>query len=141
MDSDKSVTAHFSEITGLTESYGDRVKASKRVKNPDFALNEPDEKGAKIKRNGKIKIELNGTIKDCDTVSIWASGKKTKFKVFVSEDGTNWTKIGSKKCRSNHFEQYDFTGDFGDVRYVKYKRIDNGRVKPKMFLDAVYASK
>ncbi|MDY6932355.1 MAG: hypothetical protein SVJ22_10635, partial [Halobacteriota archaeon] len=140
IDSDKSVSAHFSEMSGELESYGYEILSFKKVKNPELALEEPDDEGAKIKKNGKIKIEFASEIEDCDTVSVWASGKSTKLEVFVSEDGSNWTKIGSKKCISDDFEEYNFTGNFGDVRYIKYKRTDNGRSNSKMFLDAVYAS-
>ena len=125
---------------GTEESYGERVNKSYRVSYPDRALHEPDNVGAVIRKKGKIGMELNGTVKDCKNVSVWvAARRRSKFNVYVSEDGTNWTKIGSGICKSKQYRQYDYTGEFGDVKYIGYTRTDRGGRRSIMLLDAVHA--
>jgi len=58
--------------------------------------------------------------------------------VYVSADGSVWTHIGSARCRSRSYEQQDFNGAFGDVKYIQVERRGSGRWSA-LLLDAVWA--
>ena len=146
---DKGTWADYtrSEMKAVTvlsvESYGESVYAKKNTRFAWRALDEPDDVGAVLFRNAKIVIELEETIPACKDVTVRVSrlGFRTvNFDVAVSPDGTNWIKIGSESINSwMTWEDYDFNGDFGDVKYIKITK-PGTRWKPRiMGLDAVYA--
>jgi hypothetical protein len=79
-------------------------------------------------------------VPNASLVSIWVADvgwQHSNVKVYISEDGSHWTKIDSLKIRNSRLKQYDITGDFGDVRYIKVER--NGTPLSFLMLDAVYA--
>ncbi len=126
---------------GPEESYGERVAARHRVILPWLALHAPDHRGALMLRRGWISIELNDTIRDCSEVDVWMMSPgwftKPRFKVFVSSNGHDWAFIGAHRAKRG-YRQYRFTGDFGDVRYIKVVR---DRKPALILLDAVRAAR
>ncbi|MEA1945292.1 MAG: CARDB domain-containing protein, partial [Euryarchaeota archaeon] len=124
------------------ERYGDSVYAKKNTRIAWRALGEPDNRGAILFRNAKIAIELEETLPACKNVSVWVRkvGFRTvNFDVAISSDGVSWTTIGSETCNSRRWTEYDFSGDFGDVRYIKVTKPGTWW-KPRIVgLDAVYA--
>ena len=145
--SDESLlTASVTVTPPVSESYGTRVSASSWVFLRRLTLGEPDSGGAWMLRRGRIGggigIELEDMVADCSKVSIWAAKRGRRapsFKVYVSADGSHWTYIGSGKCTSTGYTRYDFSGDFGEVKYVGVKR-DNKRFAV-ILLDAVMAER
>jgi hypothetical protein len=125
------------------QSYGGSVYSKKRVKFARNTLGEPDDLGAVLYRNAKIAIELEETVPACKNVSVWVTQLgfyPVYFEVAVSADGSNWNTIGSETCNTMWvWTQYDFDGEFGDMRYIKITK-PGSRWPPKfMGLDAVYA--
>ena len=138
---DTSLGASVTVIPASQESYGERVVASSRILMRWRALGEPDGRGAWMLHQGWASIRLADTVTDCNTVSIWAAKIgfwSPKFKVYVSANGRRWTYIGSGKCTSQGYAQHDFTGTFGDVKYIQVRRIGSSRWS-FMLLDAVRA--
>ena len=136
-----SLPADVTVTSPSAESYGASVAASSRVFLPQHAPGEPDGRGAWMLRRGWIDIELGDMVTGCNDISIWAAKGGwgfPSFNVHVSTDGSTWTYIGSGKCTSGNYAHYDFSGDFGDVRYIKVKRNGSGRWSV-MLLDAVWA--
>ena len=129
------------EVTSLSEeSYGTGVMASSRIWLPQRALGEPDGSGAWMFQKGWIAIELEGTIAT-GKVSIWIAKRGWKspaFKMYASADGSTWKHIGSGKCTTTSYTQYDFSGAFGEVNYIKVERNSSGRWSI-ILLDAVRA--
>ncbi len=124
------------------ESYGESVYYKKNVRLAWRALDEPDNKGAILTRKARIAIELEETIPGCKNVSVWVRKlgvRKVKFDVYVSSDGTDWTKIGSETCKFGWWKRYDFSGEFGDVQYIAIKKQGTWWKPRIMGLDAVYA--
>lgn len=141
-DSSDEVTV--TATVGPSESYGARVVASSRwVFLPWRALGEPNGRGAWMFHRGWISIELENMVTDCSTISIWSAkrGRGAPYSsVYISSDGSTWTHIGGGKCTSTSYTRYDFSGAFGDVKYVKVKR---NWVAPRsvLLLDAVMAKR
>ena len=124
------------------ESYGESVYHKRNVRLAWRALDEPNRRGAILFRNARIAIELEETVPGCKNVSVWVRKpgvRKVKFDVYVSSDGTDWTKIGSETCKFRWWKRYDFNGDFGDVQYIAIKKPGTWRKPRIMGLDAVYA--
>ena len=124
------------------ESYGDSIYFKSNVLFAQRALGEPDNRGALMRRNAKIAIELDETIPECTNVSVWVrrvACRPPSFDVGVSSDGVNWTPIGSETCYSWQWTRYDFTGDWDNVKYIGIRK-PGGPWRPKLMgLDAVYA--
>jgi len=123
------------------ESYGKNVLASSRVFLSRWALGEPDSRGAWMLWRGWVSIELEDVITDCGDISIWTAKrgwKSSVFKVYASVDGSNWKHIGGGKCTTRSYTRYDFSGAFGDVKYIKVQRNASGRWST-ILLDAVRA--
>lgn len=138
-----SLLAEVTIVSPVAESYGARVVASSHVFLRWFALGEPDRKGAWMLRRGWIDIELKDVVTDCNQVSVWVAKRGWRspgFKVYVSADGSSWTKVESGSCTTGSYTRYEFGGDFGDVKYVKVKRNGAGRWSV-MLLDAVMAER
>ena len=139
--SEDSLPAEATVTSPSAESYGASVAASSRVFLPQHAPGEPDGRGAWMLRRGWIDIELEDTVTGCTNISIWTvkrDWRSPSFKVYVSADGSTWTYIGGCKCTSTGYTRYDFSGIFGDVRYIKVRRNGSGRWSV-MLLDAVRA--
>ncbi len=125
------------------QSYGGSVYYKKNAICVWNTLGEPDELGAVLYRNAKIAIELEETVSACKNVSVWVTQLgfyPVYFEVAVSVDGSNWDIIGSETCNTMWvWTQYDFDGEFGDVRYIKITKPGSRRPPKFMGLDAVYA--
>ena len=137
--SEESLTATATVTSPSAESYGASVAASSQVFLPWHALGKPDGWGAWMLRRGWVDIELEDVVTDCNEVSIWARRAGwgfPRFDVYVSADGSSWIDVGSGSCTSKGYTRYDFSGDFGDVEYVKVRRNGSGRWS-MMMLDAV----
>ncbi|KAF5431701.1 Outer membrane protein assembly factor, partial [Candidatus Methanophagaceae archaeon] len=129
-------------VSSSVESYGESVYAKKNVLLAWRALGEPDNRGAVLHRKARIAIELEETIPGCKNVSVWVRKLgfwPVQFDVYVSSDGTDWTKIGRETCIFPRWKQYDFSGDFGDVQYIAIKKPGTAQRPKFMGLDAVYA--
>ncbi len=124
------------------QSYGGSVYSSKNVVLGWNALGEPDDFGAIFFRNAKIAIELEETVPASKNVSIRVrkvAVHPTSFDVLVSSDAVNWVTIGSGTCDSRMWTEYDFSGDFGDVKYIGIRKPGKWWRPKIMALDAVYA--
>jgi subtilase family serine protease len=126
-----------------TQSYGESVYSRKNVVFEWDALDEPDNAGAVLFRNAKIAIELEETVPVCNEVSVRVvrlGFRSVNFDVEVSSNGNNWNTIGSETINSwMTWEDYDFNGDFGDVKYIRITK-PGTRWKPRLMgLDSVYA--
>ena len=124
------------------ESYGASVYYKKHILFARGALGEPDHIGAILLRNARIAIELNRTIPACRNVSVWVRKvgfRPASFSVYVSPDGESWTAIGSETCDSRRWTQYDFKGDWGDVKYIGITKPGTWWKPRIMALDAVHA--
>ncbi|MEJ2740820.1 MAG: hypothetical protein P8105_13525, partial [Dehalococcoidia bacterium] len=87
-----------------------------------WALHKPDNYPAYIFHKGWISIRLEDKVKDANTVSIWAGdgGRPySRIKVYVSKNGRHWTQINNIKVTRWGIAEYNTTGNFGDVRYIK----------------------
>ena len=139
--SDDSIDAVVTVNSSVNESYGAAVTAAHYVWPTWRALGEPDKRAALIFRRGWIIIELENTITDCQDISIWAARvgwKSPHFKVYASSDGINWDYVGNGKCKSRRYTRFDFSGTYGDVRYIKVER-NQAWSWSTMALDAVWA--
>jgi hypothetical protein len=104
---------------------------------PRQALHQADDIGAIMLRNGRIDIKLGKTVAAADTVSVWAANvgwPHSTMKVYLSADGKAWDYIANEKISALNFNKYDFSGDFGDVRYIRI--IHSGGITI-LLLDAV----
>jgi hypothetical protein len=134
MDSDKSVTANFSIMV-----YGVIVFDSWKSWQPERALGEPDGIGAKIRSSGAIIVELSDIITEATMVTVTAAKGRGKwdptFSVFVSADGTEWTPVGGGTCTIKDYIDYGFTGEFGNVKFIKVER---PKERGQLYIDAVF---
>jgi len=136
-----SVDAEVTVTSNVNQSYGDSVFASSRVLAPRWALGEPDNFGSYLFMRGWISIELEGTVADCSDISVWLAKRgwhSSRFKVYVSSDGSNWAYAGGGTCKSQGYIRYDFSGAFGGVKYIKVER-DRNWSWSIILLDAVWA--
>ena len=136
-----SVDAEVTVTSNVNQSYGDSVFASSRVLLAERALGEPDNLGSYMFMQGWKSLELEGTVADCSNVSIWLSKRgwqSSRFKVYISSDGSNWAYIGGGTCKSSGYIRYDFNGVFGGVKYIKVERDQNWSWS-MILLDAVWA--
>ena len=127
---------------GQNESYGESVRYETNVWQSNRTLDEPNNRGAYMYRDSEIAIELEDTIPECEKVSVWVrrfAFIPPSFDVAVSSDGENWTTIGSETCYSFRWTRYDFTGDWGNVKYIRIIKLGEPRRPKLMGLDAVYA--
>jgi hypothetical protein len=119
------VEAEVEVLPGGGISYGARVTGFRHTLFPRLALGEPDNWRAFIFRNGWISIRLKDDVNDASMVSIWAANRGwhySNIRVYVSADGKKWKRVGNEKVTSADFLRYDFTGSFGNVRYVRVNR-------------------
>ncbi len=137
---DETTTEGVVEVLpGEAGSYGASVIESQRTLFPSSALGEPDGRGAFIFWNGWISMELEGSVLNAHTISIWAANRgwwPSNMKIYVSADGSEWMQVGEKVVSAG-FLRYDFSGSFGDVRYIKVSR--SGGRWSFLRLDAVCA--
>ncbi len=139
-DDETDVDAEVEVLPGGGISYGANVVEFRSVLFPRWALGEPDGWGAFIFRNGWVSIELENNVPDASLISIWAANIgwwPSNIKIYVSADGKRWKHIGNEKVTSANLLRYDFTGSFGDVKYIKVVR--NGWPWSWLRLDAVGA--
>lgn len=139
-DDDTSVGAEVEVLPGGNISYGVRVDGSRRALFPDWALGEPDGRGAFIFLNGWISIELKEDVNNARAISVWVANRgwqSSNMKVYVSSDGYKWEHAGAETVKSIGFTRNDFTGSFGNVKYIKVNR--SGGPWSFMRLDAVGA--
>lgn len=127
-------------VSPTDESYGASVYAADRCGNPSSALGKPDGRGAALWSGGSVTIELERTISDCETVSIWAAKGglgSGKFRVYVSEDAGKWTELGGRTA-TPRYKTYDFGRIQKDeVRYIRVEH--NGSWFAVVLLDAALA--
>ena len=93
-------------------------------------------------RNAKIAIELEESIPECENVSVWVrriARRAPTFEVYISSDGSTWMPVGSAACTSFAWTRYDFTGDWGDVKYISIRKTGGGWMPKLMGMDAVRA--
>jgi len=123
MAGDETATeAEVEVLPGADLSYGARVVKSRFTLLSRRALGEPDGRGASILWKGWVVIKLESRIPDANKISIWAGRlgwSSVSMKIYASADGRRWRKVGSARVRSTHFQRYDFSGRFGEVRYIK----------------------
>ena len=135
------VEAEVTVNAPVKESYGASIADSSRVVLLRRALEEPDGHGALMLRRGWVSIELDGVVKDGQVISVWLAKRgwrSPRFSVYASSDGNNWMYIGDGEFTSKDYERYDFSGAFGDVKYIRIERnlLWSWSI---MLLDAVYA--
>jgi hypothetical protein len=121
-EDESSMEAQVEVVSGAECSYGDTVTGMWNTLFAFRALHEPDHYPAYIFHKGWISIRLEDTVKDADTVSIWAgsSGRPdSRIRVYVSKNGRHWTQVNDIKVTHPGIAGYDTTGNFGDVRYIK----------------------
>jgi len=139
--SDEPIDVTVTVTSSSPESYGVSVADSSRVFLPWRALGEPDGRGAWMLQRGWVSIELESMVANCSDISIWAAKRGWRspvFKVYASTDGSTWKHIGGGKCTTTGYTRFDFSGAFGDVKYIKVRRNASGRWS-FMLLDAVWA--
>ena len=139
-DDESSVEATVEVNGGAGEVYGDRVMSSRQVLLPRLALKEPDNRSAFMLGKAWEIIKLEETVNDAGLISIWAAANglgASHLKVYVSKNGSRWTKADKFKVRSASFRRYDISGSFGKVRYIKIER--SGSALALIRLDAVAA--
>jgi hypothetical protein len=137
---ESSVEADVTVVSPSDESYGSDVAGSRLALLSWRALGEPDGRGAYILRSGWMEIELDGTVSNAETVSIWASDVgfwHSNVKVYVSSDGGSWERIGTLKVENSGYRRFDFSAGGGSVRYIKVER--SGTPLSFLLLDAVRA--
>jgi hypothetical protein len=121
-------------------NYAAKVVGSRSILLPRLALGEPDGWSAFVFRNGWILLELKSSVSDVETISVWAANRgwhSSNMRIYVSADGKKWKPAGNEKVKSADFLKYDFTGSFGDVKYIKVDR--SGGPWSWLRLDAVGA--
>ncbi len=127
-------------VTSVTssDSFGWRIVGYSHVLFPDLAIGEPDNLGAILLENGWIIVELKKDVDLSTKLSIWASavGKSAKFQVFLSLDHLVWFFIGEIPVTESGYSNYELTGDFGTVRYVKIV-CTNETGPDLLFVDAI----
>lgn len=139
-DDEASTDAEVEVVPAGGMSYGAKVVDSHSTLLPVQALGEPDSQGAVILLNGWISLELKDNVSNTTTISVWAANggwQSSNMKVYVSADGKKWKQAGREKVESGDFQRYDFTGSFGNVKYIKVER--SGGLLSWLRLDAVGA--
>ena len=140
MADDESSTDAQVEVLPESGSYGASVIESENTLFPSWALGNPDGRGAFILWKGWISMELEDSVLNAHTISIWAANSgwgASHMNIYVSADGSTWTQVDKEKVVSADFLRYDFSGSFGDVRYIKVSR--SGGRWSFLRLDAVCA--
>ena len=139
-DDETSVEAEVEVLPVSNISYGVKVIESPNTFFPYWSLGEPDDWGSLIFRNGWLSIELEDTIRDTETISIWAANsgwQSSKIRIYVSSDGHKWKPVGVERVAAHEFTKYEFPGSFGEVRYIRINR--SGSHWSFIFLDSVCA--
>lgn len=139
-DDGTSTEGKVEVLPGEAGSYGASVIESENTLFPSWALGNPDGRGAFILWKGWISMELEGSVPNATTISIWAANSgwgASHMNIYVSADGSTWTQVDKEKVVSADFLRYDFSGSFGDVRYIKVSR--SGGRWSFLRLDAVCA--
>jgi hypothetical protein len=138
-EDESSVDASVTVNESIEVSYGARIIAFSDVFWPRLALGKPDRLGAFVYRDGWMEIKLVKTTADCTAISIWAANigwQKSQFTVYTSDTGKKWGKAGTINA-SGTVHQYNLTGNFGNVGYLKLNR--NGSRWSIGIIDAVGA--
>jgi len=136
-----SVDSEVTVVSPAMDSYGHHVAASSGVFLSWQAIGEPDLYSSWILSRGWISLALESTITDCRSISIWlakSSWGSARFNVYASPDGSNWTYVGDGSCTSGSYARHDFSGTYGEVRYVRVERGGSWSWSI-LLLDAVYA--
>lgn len=123
------VGAAVEVLPGENYSYGYWVTDSRHAFLSWWALGEPDNRGATLLRNSRISIGLEDKVTDTGTISIWASNSgwwSSRINVYTSASGRWWRRIGSRQVWSAVFTRYDFTGRFGNVKYIRVELSGGG---------------
>lgn len=122
---ESSVDAEVEVLPEGGMSYGASVQGFHRTLFARWALGGPDDRGALILMNGWVSIKLENTVSDAGIVSVWVANHgwhNSQMRVYVSADGRKWKQAGNEKVTTADFQRYDFTGSFGEVRYIKVSR-------------------
>jgi hypothetical protein len=121
-DDETSMDAQVEVLPSVICSYGASVIGVKYTLMPFWALREPDYRTAYIFWRGEVSIKLKNTVKNTETISVWAAGggrPAARMKVYVSKDGRRWKQVNNVKINRSHITAYDTTGNFGDVGYIR----------------------
>ena len=139
---DTSVGASVTITGEAAESYGGSVVTAESVLFPHHTLGEPDNRGAYLYREASLVIELENPVSSCDTLSVWAARRSfwsPEFTVYISADYASWQEVGTVKCSSVRYTRFDFTGSYGEVRYVWIDVSKQPRRFNMFAIDAVWA--
>jgi hypothetical protein len=139
-EDETDVDAEVEVLPAGGANYAAKVIGLRSTILPRLALGEPDGWSAFVFRNGWILLELESSVSDVGTISIWAANRGWHFsnmRIYVSADGKKWKPVGNEKVESADFLKYDFTGSFGSVKYIRVYR--NGWPWSWLRLDAVGA--
>lgn len=134
-----STQASVEVLPSGNSSCGYEIVNLRSVIFPRQALHQADDIGAIMLRNGRIDIMLENTVAAADTVSVHAASigwPHSNMKVYISADGEDWDYIANEKVDLPQYTEYVFSGDFGDVRYI---RITHSGGITILLLDAVCA--
>ncbi len=136
-DDETSVTAQVEVVETEDMSYGDRVANSWNTWWPAWALGKPDGWGAMVLFNGWVSTKIKDEVIGADTVVVRAANRgwwPSNLKVWVSADGRRWKPAGNTRVIGGDYQNYEFTGSFGNVKYIKIER--NGGPWTWLSLDA-----
>jgi hypothetical protein len=139
-EDESSVDASVTVNESIEVSYGASVIAFNDVLWPRLALGKPDHLGTFVYRNGWMEIKLEKTIAGCVSINIWAANlgwQKSQFTIYISDTGKKWGKAGTINVNRSVLNQYNLTGNFGNVGYLKLNR--NGSRWSIGIIDAVGA--
>lgn len=133
------LTAAVTVVSPSEDSFGAGVHSAHRSQDADGVLGEPEGEDAVLWPGGQITVELERTVAEGGSVSVWAAQAgwgSSGFVVYVSEDARGWKRVGSASCGSEYVEHH-FGGDYGTVRFVRVAR--TGGWFALVLLDAVSA--
>jgi hypothetical protein len=124
-DNETSVTAEVEVLEGSGFSYGAVLIGFWNTWWSSWSLGKPDGRAATVMFNGWINIKLKDSVTDARMISIRAANHgwwPSDMKVSVSADGHQWKSVGNAMVKKNDFQSYEFTGSFGNVKFIKIER-------------------
>ncbi len=136
-----SVEGDF-DVEEPPEAYGASVVGSYFTLFPNSALGAPDQRGAVLYQHGWITLQLERPVPDCQQVNVWLARigwKFAKFSIYISDRGKKWTLIARDQISSPYYKKCAFSGDYGDVSYVKVSYDSSMSWINFILLDAVKA--
>jgi hypothetical protein len=139
-EDESSMEAQVEVVSGTEGSYGGSVAGMWNTFFGFWALHEPDYYPTYIFHRGWISIRLEDSVKNTDTISIWAGNggrPYSRVRVYVSKNGRRWTQVDNIRLTHWGITEYDTTGNFGDVKYIKVEH--KGGRWSYVRLDAVWA--